>query len=827
MIERWVIGHGLGEKEAKAMTQNPRLLRLNLLAWGGIAARLDRQIVAGGRAFCFLPLPAYTGLPVHVNGYFELSANRRDIWIGDDMAGDGKLRSDWNRALLMDVVSETYSRVLENASEMAGNREEYYSLWPAKQVSDPWSIVVDQVYQRLYTSRVLFCEGDSCELVAPQDAMFVEPGSKAQSEGVLKDALLAEQMPIVSPPAFVASMFKSLVAPVQQLSASSVLRWLKKPGVAHAALNDRAQLYALLELCLSDKEATAELVGAPLLPMADGTVGVFGANDDERKVYLASEQELGLLQEHLGSMLELSLPAELMEQLCSEEVQQYTNVQRMDVDSLCKLVATTLPSGWEGQEEVSWDGEEGKSSEWVSQFWKYVLPRCSVELKILEEMPLLPTKQATLCRLSRGLLDVTGLPEEVISLLTVVGCRTLDNAIVQSHSFFERFVHAPNVGGVVVALDTSVSGDLVQLLDRFTQATHESRISLRQWLGTKLTEEARHQAQSSMSEQAFSFLNGVVDSLTTNETGDPLDKIRKILKSLPIYEVHSSVDIFVTIYPEHRLAPPDADLELLTKDFLKVTNPNDQALFEFLELRNLEMASFYKTHLFTELPKMATPARDKGMIGMLMELPRLSKEDPSFRESISDLAFVPNAGDGRLQQVHELYSASAELEGLLDDSCFPAAEYRAPDVAMVLAQLGIRTELDETGVLDCAQAVEALGKQTARELKDSRLAWKRELAQKRAKALLGYLDRHSDRLLGGTSTLGQELGSICWLPIHTDPPIEGLPWTDRGKALGRPDSTRPFADCWMCSWYLFWHKEITIVSGCCREHSCCRSSDSP
>lgn len=29
-----------------------------------------------GRAFCFLPLPALTGLPVHINGFFELSSNR-------------------------------------------------------------------------------------------------------------------------------------------------------------------------------------------------------------------------------------------------------------------------------------------------------------------------------------------------------------------------------------------------------------------------------------------------------------------------------------------------------------------------------------------------------------------------------------------------------------------------------------------------------------------------------------------------------------------------------------------------------------------------------
>lgn len=32
-----------------------------------------------GHAFCFLPLPVKTLLPVHVNGFFEVSSNRRDI----------------------------------------------------------------------------------------------------------------------------------------------------------------------------------------------------------------------------------------------------------------------------------------------------------------------------------------------------------------------------------------------------------------------------------------------------------------------------------------------------------------------------------------------------------------------------------------------------------------------------------------------------------------------------------------------------------------------------------------------------------------------------
>ncbi len=70
-----------------------------VVAWGAVAAdvttiggggegQAQAEVEAAGppedgRAFCFLPLPIRTGLPVHVNGYFELSSNRRDIWWGD------------------------------------------------------------------------------------------------------------------------------------------------------------------------------------------------------------------------------------------------------------------------------------------------------------------------------------------------------------------------------------------------------------------------------------------------------------------------------------------------------------------------------------------------------------------------------------------------------------------------------------------------------------------------------------------------------------------------------------------------------------------------
>ena len=58
-----------------------------------------------GQAFCFLPLPVFTQLPVHVNGYFELSSNRRDIWRGEDTSGESRVRGEWNNLLMRDAVA--------------------------------------------------------------------------------------------------------------------------------------------------------------------------------------------------------------------------------------------------------------------------------------------------------------------------------------------------------------------------------------------------------------------------------------------------------------------------------------------------------------------------------------------------------------------------------------------------------------------------------------------------------------------------------------------------------------------------------------------------
>ena len=116
--------------KARALALSDTGVSRGLVPWVGVAARVPHpdespeQFIESfrddGRAFCFLPLPVKTGLPVHVNAYFELSSNRRDIWFGGDMAGGGAARSEWNQALLTDAVAPAYAKTLEAAAQTLG-----------------------------------------------------------------------------------------------------------------------------------------------------------------------------------------------------------------------------------------------------------------------------------------------------------------------------------------------------------------------------------------------------------------------------------------------------------------------------------------------------------------------------------------------------------------------------------------------------------------------------------------------------------------------------------------------------------------------------------
>jgi sacsin len=140
--QHWEICNQFGGGRASTIADNPNNALLKLIPFGGVAAlcQEDGDDFAGA-AYCFLPLPISTQLPVHVNGFFELSSNRRDVWqAGADMTGDGRTRADWNYSLMESVISPAYVRLLLRLKSRLGFSPRFQAFFPTHTIPTPWSL---------------------------------------------------------------------------------------------------------------------------------------------------------------------------------------------------------------------------------------------------------------------------------------------------------------------------------------------------------------------------------------------------------------------------------------------------------------------------------------------------------------------------------------------------------------------------------------------------------------------------------------------------------------------------------------------------------------
>ena len=121
--EKWLIVQQVGFENKV----QPNILHayqngeLGMLPRGGVACLLEKRSIhqeleeRSSKAYCFLPLPLETGLPVHINGHFALDHEaRRDLW-KDEFGG---YRTDWNSTLLKDVIASCYLTLLDEVRSL-------------------------------------------------------------------------------------------------------------------------------------------------------------------------------------------------------------------------------------------------------------------------------------------------------------------------------------------------------------------------------------------------------------------------------------------------------------------------------------------------------------------------------------------------------------------------------------------------------------------------------------------------------------------------------------------------------------------------------------
>ena len=346
--EVWEVCNQLGGGQCSVMAADPNNALLRLVPWGGVAAQVSSLRTStgthtepqpgiatrtGGLAYCFLPLPVQTGLPVMVNGFFELSSNRRDVWqAGSDMEGDGRTRAEWNISLMRDVISPSYVRLLLRLRGPLGFSETFQNMWPSASLLAPWSYVADSTLRQCRSQRLLRRDADSSlaqpkivspsavEDKSPRRSLFSSNKSKSEFQG---DQKAPEEVDNLWLPCHQAVLLPDLhtgglnspddletlrsvllgtghaiVHCIPSLRAilinSNTCDIIATPAFTRDALRVKSPsprqppaqpLYTppvsacrlLIRYCLSDMDATNPSIamdGLPILPVADHSVGV-------------------------------------------------------------------------------------------------------------------------------------------------------------------------------------------------------------------------------------------------------------------------------------------------------------------------------------------------------------------------------------------------------------------------------------------------------------------------------------------------------------------------------------------------------------------------
>ena len=128
----------LGDSKSLEIAQSFEGKQNGLCPFGEIAVKLDPILLfpckSAGSLFCFMPVPMKSNFYFLINGYFDISRDRRSL--KKDASGS---LTEWNSALIQDTIGKCFLQMLLHLdlskamkTDTSKCLEAYYSIWPHK-----------------------------------------------------------------------------------------------------------------------------------------------------------------------------------------------------------------------------------------------------------------------------------------------------------------------------------------------------------------------------------------------------------------------------------------------------------------------------------------------------------------------------------------------------------------------------------------------------------------------------------------------------------------------------------------------------------------------
>lgn len=745
---------------------------LRLIPFGSVACPLPpRPRPAGsasakgkwrGGASCALPLPVDTGLPVLINAGFELSSNRRTLWIGDDMRGDGEVKSHWNTALLQSSLAEGYVDLILRSqahcvepADLTASREvtdlaQYYQLFPPASVPHPWDSLATAFYELATNYPVLSPLGvlPGTEWVSPKDCVFVTSSGRHLASALAQ----MDRLTLVEVPQEILEAFSAACPSLSILTPKFVRDHLVSNAKQLTSglgglLQDVEAARPFLEYCLQDLGGAGDpegvtyrsLWGLQLLPLSDGRLGVFGpptdanlkdstADNKENKkdahaLFLpgATPEEMELLRPLCHRTInEAGLPPAVLKHLHGPLLHANTNIAPLGPQALASAVVPTLfpPSYHRSVSQIGW--RQHVSVEWLRAFWQYMAyHRSAWDSLGLDEWPLIPAMvrpgdpdgspciQALVTARHLRLVSRQGLPSAVVAPLLMVGCCLVDSSTAATqHPAICRIVHESKPCGVLEALHTACpkvsnpAGVSAWLRNSFGPLTPEFRDALAVFF-------SRQEARPAILRRP---------------------ELMNLLRLLPIWPLEGAL-IPGTGQPQHgglctpseesetaesgcmlspiRLQPPQGvSAAVLKNKFVRYIPGLDTAAYAWLGVNTVPHAQFYEEHFIDQLETLQPDLRDAEMIKLLLSLHHHTSESDRLVIALRSTPCVPSAAEGApLCCASDLYDRRLHRFGVLPEAGFPAPAFTQPKISSVLQRLGLKMALSLPDLVAAAQEI--------------------------------------------------------------------------------------------------------------------------
>ncbi|XP_065548018.1 sacsin-like [Lathamus discolor] len=284
------------------------------LPYGAVAARLKPLVLPKftGKAFCTLPLPLSTGLPVHINANFSVDAARRIL-----RQDSGSTEAAWNSFLLRRLMAPLYCGFLTRQWKALGPEGlqykslkvcqqhlafHYLQFFPVVKEAQPtFQDLVRNVYRHLSCARLVPVYHTKTLNKLPDSMVTVtwaSPGGgnvltepyflQTEPEPALQKVLQQLNMNLVPPFIHLKQIYKEFTeahvdaVAFQAASLRCFLKALALPVpcmLAKTPLRTPESCAILLRCCLKSKDVdVAELEGLPLMATQDGCLNALSTH---------------------------------------------------------------------------------------------------------------------------------------------------------------------------------------------------------------------------------------------------------------------------------------------------------------------------------------------------------------------------------------------------------------------------------------------------------------------------------------------------------------------------------------------------------------------